>query len=166
MRVVPNSLPDGFVWSLLIIGNTAESEQIWCRTYINDCCNGWLARVGGPVAAQQWFSGHYPQTHAPLPGFRFVDATIGAITQAVDAVTASPSPAQPGPQVPPIDLGQVLAELTQTVHDLRDDTRRDSETTKSMFQAISQRCDTDMDAARANDDIHKQRSESMIREGA
>ncbi len=150
--MVPNTLPDGFLWRLLIVGNTNEDEQIWCRTYINDCagCGGWLARQGGAAAQQQWYSGRYPYTHVPLSGMRFADATpIGAMS----------------PTVPPVEeedkahnssqLHETIAELTETMRNMREEN-------KSMFQAMSQRADTDSNSARSNEEMTNQRCLSTL----
>ena len=150
--MVPNTLPDGFLWRLLIVGNTNEDEQIWCRTYINDCagCGGWLARQGGAAAQQQWYSGRYPYTHVPLSGMRFADATpIGAMS----------------PTVPPVEeedkahnssqLHETIAELTETMRNMREEN-------KSMFHAMSERADTDANAARSNEEMTNQRCLSTL----
>jgi hypothetical protein len=155
--MVPNTLPDGFLWRLLIVGNTNEDEQIWCRTYINDCagCGGWLARQGGAAAQQQWYSGRYPYTHVPLSGVRLVDASpIGALGATTAMEISQEDKAKNSSQ-----LHETIAELTETMRNMREEN-------KSMFHAMSERADTDANAARSNEDMTNQRCLSTLREGS
>ncbi len=158
VRLMPNTLPDGFLWRLLVVGSNNEDEQIWCRTYINDCagCGGWLALQSGAAAQQQWYSGRYPYTHVPLSGVRFADATpIGAMSATVPPVELS----RDAPEAQSAKLTETIAELTETVRHMREEN-------KSMFQAMSQRADTDADAARANEETTNQRCQSTLRGGS
>ena len=146
VRLVPNTLPDGFLWRLLITGNTNENEEMWCRTFVNDSCGGWLACQGGDVATQQWYSCRYPYTHVPLSGVRLVDASpIGALGATTAMEISQEDKAQNSSQ-----LHETIAELTETMRNMREEN-------KSMFHAMSERADTDANAARSNEEMTNQR---------
>ena len=150
--MVPNTLPDGFLWRLLITGNTNENEEMWCRTFVNDSCGGWLARQGGDVATQQWYSCRYPYTHVPLSGVRLADASpIGAL-----GPTTAMDNSQEVPQA------QISSQLHDTIAELTETMRNTREENKSMFQAMSQRADTEQNAARSNEEMTNQRCLSTL----
>ena len=82
----------GYAWTLTMLGSQTH-EQIWCHTWFADPCEGWLAMSSGLVAAQQWYLGGYNETHSPLRGVRFVDATVPVLISAVDkAIQSTPGP--------------------------------------------------------------------------
>ena len=90
---------------------------------------------------QQWYAGRYPAQHAPL-SLRFVDATplpIGALL------------APPPPEQQPGDLDALLTEV-----------RNMREETKSMFQAMSQRTETDAEANASSQEANNQRCEGTM----
>ena len=125
------------------------SREIWipdrCQTYVTnngDDCKGLLAQPGGRVAMQQWYAGRYPAQHAPL-SLRFVDAT----PLSIGALLAPPPPEQQ----PAGNLDALLNEV-----------RNMREETKSMFQAMTQRTETDAEANATSQEANNQRCEGTM----
>ncbi len=109
----------------------------------------------GIAAQQQWYSGRYPYTHVPLSGVRFADASpIGTATLPPVELSQATGEGRDAPAAQSAQLNETIAELTETMRQMREEN-------KSMFLAMSQRADTDADAARSNEEMTNQRCSSI-----
>ena len=136
IRIDPISCSDGYIW-IFYLQNGNSNERLWTRTYYASECNGWLALLSGRCASQAWYVGEYPSTPYYVP-MRFIDASATMMIKQVDAVS-SPKP-----------ISDLIAQLTKSFIDMREDNKKsvldNQEKQETIFKALSQRHETDMQA--------------------